>query len=464
MLALSQYRKLPLMKKIVLATLILLIGFSVKGQILSRFTWELGAGATAHYVADVGPNATSSGLNANRRASGNGSPNGLAPGTTLNPTFCCASFCPTHASCTTPVGVNTDFVVPEGTPGYFNRGSMTWSIDFCRRGNEAAGNFFDRGSSLRFGSDCCGIVYIQYRVTQAAAPGYEVIGSPDPGTGGFTAGTEGETASNTGGGTWFTHTFIYDSISGIGEVWRNDFATPRWSSATIGKNRPGQSLYWGGAPPSYTIGRRTDGMASTNPTFDNASVSAPVPLPVELLYFEGSNKGYEALLEWQTATETNNAYFQIERFDPEQNEWTLVGKVQGAGTTSSPYPYSFVDRNPHSGTNIYVLRQFDTNGSNRPVKSIEVYFDGFSDRVLEVYPNPVTEGQFFKVRFESATDRMSDISITNLEGRVIRQFQHDTYAGVNTLEFSTEGLPAGMYLFKVAIGSKNSVKKFVVAR
>lgn len=452
------------MKKIILATLILLCGLYVDAQVLSRFTWEPGSGATGHFVADVGPNAVSAGLNANKRASGNGSPNGLAPGTTLNPTFCCATFCPTHASCTTPVGVNLNFVVPEGTPGYFNRGSMTWAIDFCRRTNEVAANFFDRGTSLRFGSDCCGVVYIQYRVTQAAAPGYEIIGSPDPGTGGFTAGTEGETGSNTGAGTWFTHTFIYDSVSGIGEVWRNDFATPRWSSATIGKARPGQNLYWGTAPPNYTIGVRTDGMATGNTTFDNANVSAPLPLPVELVYFEGSNKGYEAVLEWQTSSETNNAYFQIERYDPDVKEWILVGKVQGIGNSSAPYAYSFVDRNPHAGTNIYVLRQFDHNGSHRPVKNIEVYFDGFSDRVLEVYPNPVTEGQQFKVRFESSEDRMTDISITNLEGRVIKEFQYDTYAGVNTLEFSTDGLPAGMYLFKVGVGSKHSVKKFIVAR
>lgn len=341
---------------------------------------------------------------------------------------------------------------------------MTWRIDFNRRNNEVAANFFDRGSSLRFGSDCCGIVYIQYRVTQAGAPGYEEIGSPNPGTGGFSGGTEGETASNTGAGTWFTHTFIYDSVSGIGEVWRNDFGTPRWSSASIGKARPGQSLYWGGAPASYTIGLRTDGMGTGNTVFDNASVSAPVPLPATLNYFTGVNQGFEALLEWETANEQNNAYFQVERFEPETDEWVLVGRVNGSGTTNAPTKYTFLDRNPHAGTNIYVLRQFDLNGSQRPLKNIEVFFDGFGDRVLEVYPNPVQEGDYFNVRFESSADRIAQISITNLEGRVIRQLQHETYAGVNTLEFSTQDLPAGMYMFRIDVAGKNSVKKFVVAR
>ena len=183
-----------------------------------------------------------------------------------------------------------------------------------------------------------------------------------------------------------------------------------------------------------------------------------------LTYFRGSNHGYEALLEWETTSETNSKNFQIERFDPDKNEWSLVGVVNAAGNSASPKSYSYFDRNPHSGTNIYVLRQFDLNGSNRPAQTIEVYFDGFADRVLEVYPNPVSEGAQFNVRYESHEDCAANMSILNIEGQVVRSFKIDTYAGVNTYSFDTEGLPAGMYLFKTEIGSKSSTKKFVVTR
>jgi hypothetical protein len=452
------------MKKYLLAAFALLLAFGAQAQVLSLFTWEPGTGPSGHFTADIGPNGTSVGTLGNKRATGNGSPNALAPGSQLVPLACCANFCPAHSSCTNPVGYNLDFVVNPASATYFNRGSMTWRIDFNRRNNEAAANFFDRGTSLRFGTDCCGIVYIQYRVTQAASPFFESIGSPDPGTGGFTGGTEGETISSAGSNQWFTHTFIYDSISGIGEVWRNDQPTPRWSSAAIGKARPGQSLYWATAPAAYTIGRRCDGMGTGLTTFDNATVSAPVPTPVTLTYFRGSNHGYEALLEWETTSETNSKNFQIERFDPDKNEWSLVGVVNAAGNSASPKSYSYFDRNPHSGTNIYVLRQFDLNGSNRPAQTIEVYFDGFADRVLEVYPNPVSEGAQFNVRYESHEDCAANMSILNIEGQVVRSFKIDTYAGVNTYSFDTEGLPAGMYLFKTEIGSKSSTKKFVVTR
>lgn len=452
------------MKKLLLATLVLLWTFDASGQILSQFTWEPGAGPTGHHVADIGPNAVSSGTNSRKTTFGNGSPNGLAPGSSLNPIFCCTSFCPTHSSCTTPIGNDVDFVVPEGTPGYFDRGSMTWQIDFNRRNNEIAANFFDRGNSLRFGSDCCGIVYIHYRVTQPLAPFFRDIGT-STGQPGFTGSSPGQTFSNTGNSNeWFTHSFIYDSISGIGEVWRNDFATPRWSSTTIGEVHPGQGLYWGGAPPSYTIGLRTDAMATDCTAFDNATVSTPVILPAKLGYFKGKNIGYEAYLEWETQSETNNAYFQIERYEPEDDEIVVVGRVDGSGTRNEPMEYSIIDRNPHAGTNIYIIRQFDENGSQRPMGSVEVYFEGFGNRVLEVYPNPVKEGAFFQVRFESNEEKAIPMSIVDINGRVVKRFTRNVYAGVNTIDFSTDGLSAGMYFFKANIGSKRATEKFVVAK
>lgn len=452
------------MKNLLLAALVLLWATDSSAQLLSRFTWETTSGSNQHYVADFGPNAVYSGSGATRTAAGNGTPNGLAAGSSPSSGWCCPqAWCP--LSCT-PTGVDLDFRVPEASSGYFDRGSMTWQIDFRRQNSEIAANFFRRGNNFLFGSDCCGIVYIWYQVESASAPGYVNVGTPISAAGGFDAAVslDGETIGNTGNGNWITHTFTYDSISGIGEVFTSSNATAVWSSASLGQVYPGQGLYWGGAPGSYEIGTRADGMGTEATIFDNAEVSAPVVLPVKLNYFNGYGENNETRFEWETQTEINTDYFQIERFDPITSEWSLVGTVQAAGNASSTRQYSFVDRNPHAGSNVYTLRQFDKSGARRPMGSVEVIFSDFANRVLDLYPNPVSEGQSIFVRFESAQDTELKLDILSLDGQVVKQLSHSAYAGVNTLDIPMENLSAGMYFFRMEKGGKNAIKKFVITK
>ena len=47
----------------------------------------------------------------------------------------------------------------------------------------------------------------------------------------------------------------------------------------------------------------------------------------------------------------------------EQNEWSEIGFITGMGQSTSEVEYSFIDRNPFSGTNYYRLKQIDFNGA-----------------------------------------------------------------------------------------------------
>lgn len=93
-----------------------------------------------------------------------------------------------------------------------------------------------------------------------------------------------------------------------------------------------------------------------------ASVSCIAPLPIELLYFKGAkqNDGTN-LLQWVTASETNNDYFQVKRSADAVN-WETVGTINGGGNSTTQLSYQFVDRTPPAAVNYYRLTQVDYNG------------------------------------------------------------------------------------------------------
>ncbi|HSV76459.1 MAG TPA: hypothetical protein VLH37_05450 [Bacteroidales bacterium] len=90
-------------------------------------------------------------------------------------------------------------------------------------------------------------------------------------------------------------------------------------------------------------------------------VVSPDPLPIELLSFSVNAGTESVLLNWETATETNNDFFTIERSTDVQN-WEILGYVDGAGNSNKPLSYSFTDSQPLEGISYYRLKQTDFDG------------------------------------------------------------------------------------------------------
>ncbi len=64
----------------------------------------------------------------------------------------------------------------------------------------------------------------------------------------------------------------------------------------------------------------------------------PGPVPVELTSFSASVFVNSIKLEWNTATETNNFGFDVER-SADGSDFHKIGFVGGNGTTSTPQNY-----------------------------------------------------------------------------------------------------------------------------
>ncbi|MBI3510364.1 MAG: hypothetical protein HY064_06850 [Bacteroidetes bacterium] len=88
----------------------------------------------------------------------------------------------------------------------------------------------------------------------------------------------------------------------------------------------------------------------------------PIALPIEILKFDGMCNGNSVLLNWSTASETNNDFFTVER-SVDENNFVAIGTVDGAGNSSSVLHYSFIDKDDLPGEKYYRIRQTDFNGA-----------------------------------------------------------------------------------------------------
>ncbi|MEZ4210724.1 MAG: hypothetical protein R3B39_00260 [Candidatus Paceibacterota bacterium] len=126
---------------------------------------------------------------------------------------------------------------------------------------------------------------------------------------------------------------------------------------------------------------------------DNVKVWASVTnLPIELISFTGEKFEQDVRLRWKTASEQDNEHFTLFRSRDaiDATSWEEIGRVPGAGTSQSPIDYEYVDESPNIGTNYYLLRQTDFDGTFTSSNIVAVEFLASKD--FSVFPNPTSRG------------------------------------------------------------------------
>ncbi|RMG71443.1 MAG: T9SS C-terminal target domain-containing protein [Bacteroidetes bacterium] len=79
---------------------------------------------------------------------------------------------------------------------------------------------------------------------------------------------------------------------------------------------------------------------------------------------------------------------------------------------------------------------------------------------MALYPNPASDVLNLAFRHKEATE--AQVRIYDLTGRVVQTLRMTTVAGDNTLQVSTDTLPAGGYLLQLQAGSRQFAERFVV--
>jgi hypothetical protein len=95
--------------------------------------------------------------------------------------------------------------------------------------------------------------------------------------------------------------------------------------------------------------------------FPGSGCAAVAPLPVELAHFDVELKGEQAFITWQTLSELNHHYFEVQR-STDGHHFEGLTQVAGAGDRFTPKDYQWTDF-PLPGHNYYRLKQVDYDGT-----------------------------------------------------------------------------------------------------
>lgn len=120
-----------------------------------------------------------------------------------------------------------------------------------------------------------------------------------------------------------------------------------------------------------TVGYYSSSLGTGNFELSVISGSQCSVLPVELLYFQGVNKGSENYLEWSTASENNSDYFIVQN-STNGLDWEYVSKEPSAGNSTAKIHYSINHEFNTKCINYYKLLQYDYDGNHKEYGPISI--------------------------------------------------------------------------------------------
>jgi hypothetical protein len=206
-------------------------------------------------------------------------------------------------------------------------------------------------------------------------------------------------------------------------------------------------------------------------TFRLASNDAANPLPVELVDFAARPQGDGALLEWQTASETNNAGFEVQHSGPGTDGFETVAFVESqaaGGTTTAPQRYRYTVSDVAPGAHTFQLRQVDVDGTGHlsAPTSLTVRMRA-PLRLTPPAPNPARTKAQFQIGVREAG--AATVTLYNILGQQVATLYRGRPTPGEMTTVRLQGaqlrrLSSGVYFVRVASQGHTRVQRLVIVR
>lgn len=212
-----------------------------------------------------------------------------------------------------------------------------------------------------------------------------------------------------------------------------------------------------------TAGGFQGGKLITNHSINNIVIDAASPLPVTLVDFSAKTIENTIQLAWRTTSETNASHFEVEKSNDGKSFFSL-GNVNAKGESAAVETYTFTDvsdKNSAFSQQYYRLKMIDNDGTYA-YSRIETarWKNTETAHNVVISPNPL-KSQELNLRFEGMAKGNYTVQIINLLGqkRAEKSFVWD---GISESKFSTNNLPAGLYLVKTVSSGEEIVRRLVI--
>lgn len=197
--------------------------------------------------------------------------------------------------------------------------------------------------------------------------------------------------------------------------------------------------------------------------------SSSAPLPVELTAFTAVADGPAAVLSWTTASEQNNAGFEVQhRAGPVQassrEAWTTLGFIEGHGTTTQSRRYDYRAEALSPGPHSFRLRQIDTDGTTQPSEVVSVTVRT-PDRLALAPPAPNPARGHTTIRYTLPQRTEVRLEVYDVRGRRVATLAAGRQeAGQQEVVYDAHRLPSGFYFVRLAAKGTVRTQKIAIVR
>ncbi len=188
-------------------------------------------------------------------------------------------------------------------------------------------------------------------------------------------------------------------------------------------------------------------------------------VPVELTTFRAALGEHAVHLRWSTATETNNAGFEVERRIDDHDGWQRIAFIAGSGTSARGTDYTHDDPRtalPAEAVRLrYRLRQIDHDGTVSYSDEACVDLTRPARVDIQLHPQPLPrQRRSIGLRLGDGLADATHLTVHDLLGRSI--LQQRLTASASTIELPLPALPSGIYRLVVHTPTRTAIHQLIV--
>jgi len=186
--------------------------------------------------------------------------------------------------------------------------------------------------------------------------------------------------------------------------------------------------------------------------------------PVELMKFEGYIVKDGVELIWQTASESNNYGFEVQRSQNNRAKFQTIGFVNGNGTTGINKQYCYVDQDVTNSTYYYRLKQIDNNGNFRILDTIQITICLPSKFCLyQNYPNPFNAST--TILYSLLKSGQVNLTIYDLSGKEVCKLVDELQGSGNyKITWNLGKICSGEYFYKLKVDDFSETKSMIILK
>lgn len=172
-------------------------------------------------------------------------------------------------------------------------------------------------------------------------------------------------------------------------------------------------------------------------------------LPVKWVSVKVKEENSNAIISWTTADEVNVASFDLQ-YSADARDWQTIKTVKATNQSTARYQASHLMTGSH--VHYYRVQSLDHDGSIS--RSEIVSLKGMKSSPLQVYPNPVGNGE---LTVKADLTRSTSIKVFSLAGIEMKSVK------LTGSVLNVSSLPAGQYILQVNFGSGEArTQSFIV--